>query len=1697
MFDYESMIKRAIKFFPTWSDIRKRYKKSNGGKLLSSITEESVSIEDAIQEYIDYYFLVNYEGKESEIIDFAYRTNIGKITNPKEIKIEYENKQYSVTTDIDEFNNNNYKFYYENGYIYMRYEIYKSNTIKVFMNNNDNSLDYELELYHVWNIYDEFATFLGIQRHEKETNLELYNRMLYFNKNKPNGTVDGLKHALISELMIYEPNIKESDIKIKKAEAEDLRKPYQDYNELLDKLNEMNKDIYRWKRWDLDEWLYNFKTLEYLPYKWDEVLTKWQNGIGYDDDLKVIVSSNTNETDANITLYKKSQEKLLSYIHNNDIYKPINFKLKQYKDVLNSIPVNYKIQASPMTEIKPSEFKMNIYENTFVDERVSVESICSNTIYKDIVKTDNSEITDIYPYKLQFLPRDGNYDIEIKKARVLYKKDGQTDHIKDLLIPNSMFILNSLGYLVNNSNKKNIRNLTKLNSYSGLINVDSGGITLANNTIQGSGSINVNGLGGSILSYVIDCDLSKMPIKYIKYNTADCEWNSATEQLFLLNNSRNKTVEIDIDANELSFDVQCDNAVLVYVYNKETDNWSPEEVIGPNATWSSNKTKKPRNIKVKIESNSNDNVILGNFKYSKYELQFNTSKNSLFEQNGIIYLPNLIENTLYFKLISYSGSNPIIKGIYIGEDITNTVYTTTSFDYEAGFTRVIEVECNCSINLLKMNFSSTKVDTVYEDYSTYTSYKGTTDESWVRLNLEDYSSIDQIITPKGSIEMIEESGVIYYNLKLSKGDSVSYIRIIGNKNIEKQVISLHDMILTYNPNFDIGKDKVYCSRLTNGLIISKNGDNSSLSIIQLDNKLFSGLNILKYEFSEIPDNLNIVWGTSDNKKNYGFIHTGDFEYIAFYKADSEIHTALNSYNLFLNEIRDIKIVNNFNPTLDSNALNFYTVEPYNCSSDIDIRFNNDLDADTDFNKLKKWCVGQKTLSIKCDMDLMNSIIYNASETYISEEVKLNQLVPIKETYNDNTIHTNRCVIDCTDDMQIIYKTYDGTSDTEDLLIKEAVKIQNDGFKKLEYSNIDKILYIGSDMAGNANTVDQFTDYNILNDEGIIIWNNLTNNIGKIIYIQYTIKQPIAFLLSDELLYKTISYNINAYKEIAKYNIKNMHNGDTYNLNKLDKFKECDLVYVSCTEPTFEAIMTDDIIKFNKYSTENNVLVKTGYYYINGKEYYLFSNDGTLKLDTDDNMYSENIDIEDGQIITYKTTDNRLKNTSMIQKGINNLFNFDYRDTLVKGISNFNKFTSCDSFYKWHTNGITISLTDKYKELGCNDLALAFTDAKDWGYSYINITDYLYDDKESFISFISSGIKVYIGHESKFLNIDLNDSFNIKIDEEIKSNTNLKSYTLIKEKDTKYYLIVQGNGVLDDIIITDNVLDIFLCHNRNIDQLGLDLNDTKAEGDIYRLELDDKDALNNYCASMCSDGRIRTTSRLDWNITKLAKYSTREQWLKFDINNLIIEDTYIQAPDNQTATATMTEPIFIENPYTVNRLIFKVNDIDLDELNDIKIYVYTSNERNGQYRLYTFFNNNYGFVYGDYISRYIKVKLEIPKGKVVNNLCIYAEYKSEENNIIKAETLNTGYLTSNIFDSQECLRYKVSNIDVEDISDLKDIEVSIRAAGNNINIWTDWQTIKLKETNNIIFNNARYFQIKILLKSKYAYIKFNNIDLEVI
>ena len=94
MFNYNKMIKRAIEFFPLWTDIRKRYQKSNGGNFLSSIIDEEITIKETIQEYIDSYFLYNYIGHEDEVMAFSYMANIGILDTLDNVSVYYHNTYF-------------------------------------------------------------------------------------------------------------------------------------------------------------------------------------------------------------------------------------------------------------------------------------------------------------------------------------------------------------------------------------------------------------------------------------------------------------------------------------------------------------------------------------------------------------------------------------------------------------------------------------------------------------------------------------------------------------------------------------------------------------------------------------------------------------------------------------------------------------------------------------------------------------------------------------------------------------------------------------------------------------------------------------------------------------------------------------------------------------------------------------------------------------------------------------------------------------------------------------------------------------------------------------------------------------------------------------------------------------------------------------------------------------------------------------------------------------------------------------------------------------------------------------------------------------------------------------------------------------------------------------------------------------------
>ena len=79
-------------------------------------------------------------------------------------------------------------------------------------------------------------------------------------------------------------------------------------------LSSVNRDVLKDKRWDLDKWSYDFKSIAFLDNVWDDVVESYQNGIGHGDDLKVVIADNDTTTDAEIILYDKSTVKLDKYV---------------------------------------------------------------------------------------------------------------------------------------------------------------------------------------------------------------------------------------------------------------------------------------------------------------------------------------------------------------------------------------------------------------------------------------------------------------------------------------------------------------------------------------------------------------------------------------------------------------------------------------------------------------------------------------------------------------------------------------------------------------------------------------------------------------------------------------------------------------------------------------------------------------------------------------------------------------------------------------------------------------------------------------------------------------------------------------------------------------------------------------------------------------------------------------------------------------------------------------------------------------------------------------------------------------------------------------------------------------------------------------------------------------------------------------
>ena len=1724
MFNYESMVKRLVSFFPTWSDIRKRYNTSTGGSLLDSITKESLTIEDALEEYKKYFFLGTYEGHEDEVVAFSYMAKVGIVKNINELVLEYNGENIQITENVNYFITHTDKAYYEDGKIYIRDEIYKDN--KIYMKTKVSTLSYELEHVHVWNLFDEFACFVNIKRNEGETNSQLVKRIKYRTANKPNASIEGLRNAIIDELLIDCPELATNRkvIKIEKTNADNLNEAYKKFSSLLDFLASMNRDVYRWKKWDIDEWEYDFNSLMYIPIKWDDMITTWQNGIGYDDDLAVIMASDIQDTDASITFYDKSKEVMNRYLTNKNIEKDITFTLKRYNDILNGVKAHYKIKTSEVRELNPNEISLNVFKEVTKADEVNIEEIYS--FGSDVEPlTSDSRITNVNPYKLKFEVKDGNYDMEISKAKVTYINNTTKEVVKEqnLLRSKNGFTLNAIGSLVNNSVKQTLRNIESFD------NKQVSGFKNCNDGIEATEKVNtavktLYNMGGYKVSYKTKCDTSPITEStgFFVPDTTVYKWQDS--DIILNPETLNKNIYIKLTANKFSFDVKSNNSVTVYMrYNKD-DNYELQGKAEAYSTWSTEETETPRYMEIVIISRATEEITLGNFLYSKYNLLFEYSINDrpyVPLENNTLPMNNSIK--LKLTVESYSGSNPTIQGIYVGSDASSIVYITDTIPYMNNCYRLINVSSNCKVSLIKRDINDMLDEDILENFSSAASYKSNSSEAYIRLNLNEYSSIDSVTTKIGSIQQVEESGAIFYNLLIPEGQVATTVEIVGIKKTPEYTTTLLDLVnLKLSGEsyvFDTLKDKLYCSRLIEGLLVVKNNDKGKQEIIKLDSSLFAGVNGMRYNFNNIPNGIGAVWYSGDYT-NYSFEHAGSFDNISFYPANSIIHTATNSYDLYVDEVKNIPIVSNFTDPGSYNPrhLNFYTIE--SDTDNLDIRFYSYLEDSIPFDELKTWSLGIRNLYFKNDTDLYNNISYNIKAIEYSDTIKLAEYInlPRKITLsNNNVLNLEQYVIEPPEGMTVQYLKYNGTASTEDLIRTETLYIQGSSFTKLLYSNIDEILYIGTTLE-KKDSVSDVKNYNLLKEQGIIVWNEAGEY--NTVYIKYTIKRPVALLFDLDTLYKLTGYTVDTYNELNTYVLNNMKNGSTYDLRSYSDYENSDLVYIACSEPSFEGILTNKYtIKFNKHSNNKSLLVKTGYYYINGREYYLFSNDGSLELNVSKHMISENIDIDENKITTYKATNNYVRNSEMLLRGINDIYNFNKeRPNIIENA--FTTITACDSYNDWSSYCMNIKLTDEFNTLrkennnqeyyGFNGLAMQFTpDKNPDGYAFIDITNYV--SPVSYISFAATkGLKVYIGEEYMYANVKFPRAISIKLKHEIKAEaeveSSIRSQIFNTDPNKNYYIVVKGAGAIDDIIVSDRIYENLNYHSKNIDKIGFNFNEIKTPGTKFEMSIDSNKNCISKGASLCSDHRIKTTSDIDWGISTVKIFETEEDFKQEGCDFLdceVITDNYIKAPDNSNAIYT-TCPIFIKHPANINRLFYKINNIESDDI--IRVTMYSSATEEGVYNQVSTFSKYYGVLFGDALNKYIKLKIEISAGSYIDNIGIFAEYKSDGTNTLTAPTPSIGEIISPIFDAQERALYNLNSVNINSMSYKSDVKFYIRSAYNlyNTTKWSEWEEIELdrlfKVSHNKHYafetNETQLFQFKVKLLSKEAYVDLDNITIEV-
>jgi hypothetical protein len=518
----------------------------------------------------------------------------------------------------------------------------------------------------------------------------------------------------------------------------------------------------------------------------------------------------------------------------------------------------------------------------------------------------------------------------------------------------------------------------------------------------------------------------------------------------------------------------------------------------------------------------------------------------------------------------------------------------------------------------------------------------------------------------------------------------------------------------------------------------------------------------------------------------------------------------------------------------------------------------------------------------------------------------------------------------------------------------------------------------------------------------------------------------------------------------------------------------------------------------KVNTDNVVAIKTGFFYEYGLEYYQFNTIHTDFIDRMSNIELHNVRRLGNSLVFIQKSTNHLLDSAMRVRRTAELSNIDFVNNRgIGGISRINSLTACDSYNCWIDFDMNIAF-----KTGINGMALEFKANSDNSYALMDISRFI--EPNTLITLSASGpITIQIAKEIKYHDNSYSKAIFAEPYASMRQDGSYQYFVFDDsyEQGSKYFLLLTGSGVLDDIVIKDYIAEEKLrgIHTKNINFLDLDIAERPKVNYVHRLLFDvNGNQFNNL--ELDYDGKLQAGANVDWGLTKI--YDVRNSW-----SSCILTDVKVgkEAMYSQDEVAIIeTSAIYLRNKQSINSLTAKVNDVMIDGLTGFKITILSADQSNGRFNeVNSLEGTNTLQTFRNKLLSYVKIRVEMPANRVINNIELFAEY-AEIGTPLRITTNRYGDMITKVYDTGYMAQFKFRGIDFKEVNLPNKVRIQIRACREDADhaVWTTWKDLRLDSNmksigDALVFEDYRLFQFKVCLDDELAQIVISSFNLEVV